>query len=129
MPKLNRMPATRVVANAAALDLLGAGESLVLRFAPDEAWISPPLNEISKVLAKDSYAIIIADSGYAGVWLATDEALDFLERNCEWEIPAERPAFAQGAVAGVPTKLWLEPERVLFLVPAPYATDFEERLA
>jgi len=32
-------------------------------------------------------------------------------------------------VAGVPTKLWLEPERVLFLVPTPYAADFEERMS
>jgi len=129
VPKLNRIPATRVVAKAAALDSLEAGESLVLRFAPDEAWISPPLTDVSKLEAGDPHGIIIADSGYSGVWLAADEALSFLERNCEWDIPAKRPAFAQGAVAGVPAKLWLESERVLFLVPTPYATDFEERMS
>jgi len=42
-------------------------------------------------------------------------ALDFLERSCEWELPRARPAFAQGMVAGLPLKLWFEPERVLLI--------------
>jgi hypothetical protein len=43
-------------------------------------------------------------------------------------VPNGRPAFAQGAVAGIPTKLWLEDDQVLFIVPAPYAADFAERM-
>ena len=39
-----------------------------------------------------------------------------------------RPAFAQGAVAHVATKLWFEENRVLIVVPSPMAPDFEEHL-
>ena len=59
--------------------------------------------------------------------MAAEEALAFLERACEWALPQQRPAFAQGAVAGVPVKLWLEGDQVLFVVPSPYVHDFEER--
>lgn len=127
MPALNRLPATRIVASPAALDAATwPAECLTLRFAPDELWVSPP---VENPALSDPHAIIIADSGFAGVWLAAPAALDFLERACEWELPGERPAFAQGAVAGIPAKLWLEPDRVLFIVPAPYAAEFEERMA
>jgi len=38
-----------------------------------------------------------------------------------------RVGIAQGTVAGVPIKLWLEDERILFVVPVPYVHDFEAR--
>lgn len=126
MPEFNRIPAIRIVATPAALAAATwPSEALVLRFAPDEVLVTPPPEQVS---VADPHAIVIAEGGYAALWLATEEALDFLERVCEWELPRERPAFAQGAVAGIPTKLWLETDRVLFIVPAPYAADFEERL-
>jgi hypothetical protein len=127
MPELKRLPATRIVASPTALDAAQwPAESLVLRLAPDELLIIPAL---AQVTLADPHAIIIAEGGYAGVWLPAADALDFLERACEWEIPAQRPAFAQGAVAGIPAKLWLEAERVLIITPAPYAAEFEERMA
>jgi hypothetical protein len=130
VPAFERLLATRLVANPAALDSLTWPEnSLVLRFAADEVLVAPPLDTAAELLALDPHAIIIAEAGYAGLWLPEAEALAFLERSCEWELPQQRPAFAQGAVAGIPTKLWLGPKRVLFLIPAPYAADFEERLA
>ena len=126
MPALNRLPATRIVATPVTLDeIIWPEEALVLRFAPDEVLVMPPLGAVP---VRDPHAIIIADGGFAGVWLTAGEALAFLERACEWEIPGERPAFAQGSVAGIATKIWLEDERVLFMVQAPYAHDFEERL-
>jgi hypothetical protein len=126
VPVLNRISATRIVATPAALDAATwPAEALVLRFAPDEVFITPPAEQVSLT---DPHTIVIAEGGYAGLWLSATEALDFLERACEWELPSERPAFAQGAVAGIPAKLWLETERVLFIIPAPYAADFEERL-
>ena len=126
MPVLKRLPATRIVATPVALDeVVWPEEALVLRFAPDEVLVMPPLGSVP---VSDSHAIIIAEGGFAGVWLTAAEALAFLERACEWEIPNERPTFAQGAVAGIATKIWLEEERVLFVVPAPYAHDFEERV-
>lgn len=127
MLNLNRMAVTHIVAAPAALDEASwAADTLVLRLAADEALILPPVDELSLA---DPHAIVVPDSGYAGAWVAADEALAFLERTCEWEVPSQRPAFAQGAVAGIATKLWLEAERVLFLVPAPFVNDFAERFA
>ena len=38
------------------------------------------------------------------------------------------PAFAQGAVADIPVKLWFEDDEVLIITPAPLAADLAERL-
>lgn len=129
MPALKRIAATRIVAKPNALDSADIPQSsLALRFAADELFVTPPLQDESIILDHDPHAIIISEGGFAGTWLAIAEASDFLQRNCLWELPNGRPAFAQGAVAGIPTKLWLEEDQVLFIVPAPYAVDFAERL-
>ena len=129
MPALKRIAGTRIVAKPAALEAADIPQSsLTLRFAVDELFVTPPLQDESAITAHDPHAIIIAEGGLAGTWLDADEAHTFLQRNCEWELPNGRPAFAQGAVAGIPTKLWLEADRVLFIIPAPYAAEFAERM-
>ena len=126
MPALNRIPITHIVATPTALDAVQLPDGrLSFRIAADELLITPPAPDTT---VDDPHAIVVPDSGFAGVWLPADEALKFLERECEWELPHERPAFAQGAVAGIATKLWLEHDRVLIIVPAPFAADFEERM-
>lgn len=126
MRALDRFPATRVVAKPAALDAYAWPKgALVLRTAPDEVLA---LTAEKIAFAGDEHAIVERDDGFAGAWVPSKEALAFLESACEWEPPAARPAFAQGAVAGLPAKLFFETERVLFLVPAPYAADLQERL-
>lgn len=125
MLKLERLTATRIVATPTALDAItGMEDTLILRLAPDEALILPPVNDMR---LSDPHAIIVAEGGFAGAWVATEAALNLLEHTCEWALPGHRPAFAQGAVAGIPVKLWLAEERVLFIVPVPYLYDFEER--
>jgi hypothetical protein len=127
VPALERMTATRIVATPAALDAaVWPAAALALRFASDEVFVTA---EIAANFINDLHAIVVSETGFVAVWLPTDEAIDFLERSCEWELPHERPAFAQGMVAGLPLKLWFEAERVLFIVPAPFAADLEERLA
>ena len=129
MPALKRIAGTRIVARPAALDAADIPQSsLALRFAPDELFVTPPLQDETAVTAHDPHAIVIAEGGFAGTWLDAGEAYDFLQRNCEWELSNGRPTFAQGAVAGIPTKLWLETDRVLFIVPAPYAVEFAQRM-
>lgn len=129
MPVLEPMIATRIVATPAALDAVAwPAVAVVLRVAPDEVIVLADVGQ-DLILPYDLHAIVVAETGLASVWLATAEALDFLERACEWELPRQRPAFAQGAVAGLPLKLWFETGRVLFIVPAPFAADLEERLA
>jgi hypothetical protein len=122
--ELKRTPATRVVATAAALDAAAWPiDALVLRVAPDEALVMPPV----AVQLADPHAIVLPEGNFATAWVEAQEALDFLEQTCEWALPATRPAFAQGAVAGIPVKLWLEKERVLLVTPAPFGADLQER--
>lgn len=126
MHVLNRIVGTRIVATPAALDSAQwPGEALVFRLAPDDVFVTAP---VTAAAIADAHAIVSAEGGFAGIWLPTAEALDFLERTCEWELPHTRPAFAQGMVAGLAVKLWLEEDRVLFVVPAPFATELAERM-
>ena len=127
MPGLEYIPMTHIVATPAALDAtVWPDNAHVLRVAQDEALVFPPIPDLA---LDDPYAIVVEDGGYVSVWLPMDVALAFLERACEWAPPALRPAFAQGMVAGIPVKVWFETERVLFITPAPYAHDFQERLS
>ena len=125
MPVFERVHTTRIVATPAALDAARwpAGH-IALRTAADEVLITPPLAE-PKVA--DEHAIVLADSSFCGGWIAAALALTVLERECEWELPRARPAFAQGMVAGLPLKLWFESERVLVLVAGPFAHELAER--
>ena len=119
-----RIPGTRIVATPAVLDAATwpAG-ALALRIAPDEVFVT---GTVAADAVADPYAIVVADAGFAGTWLEMAQGLDFLERHCEWRLPDQRPAFAQGMVAGLPMKLWFEPDRVLLLVPAPYLSELAE---
>lgn len=125
MPVFERVHTTRIVATPAALDAARwpAGH-IALRTAADEVLITPPLAE-PKVA--DEHAIVLADSSFFGGWIEAALALTVLERECEWELPRARPAFAQGMVAGLPLKLWFESERVLVLVAGPFAHELAER--
>ncbi len=122
------LTATRVAATCAALDSASwpAG-AIVLRTAPDEAIVLVPTKDIEPGLIADPHAIVEIESSLCGIWLDADDAHDLLERECDWETPSARPAFAQGAVAGLPVKLWFEHDRVLFVVSAVFANDFMER--
>ena len=94
MPALERLRGLRVVADPAALD--GArwhGDGVtVLRFAPDDAFAI----DADDVDVDDEHAIIEPEAGFAGAWLGLDEVVGHLE----WSVPTERPALAQGSVAG-----------------------------
>ena len=123
---LQRISGTRIVATPAALDSATLpADALVMRFAADEAFVTA--NVAADAIA-DPYAIVVADSSFVGTWAKNDQALDFLQRTCEWRLPAQRPAFAQGMVAGLPMKLWFAEDEVLLMVAAPYASDLLERM-
>lgn len=127
---VERLCGTRIVARPTALDALGADEQAIfMRLAADELLIIGEAPEVAKVVViDDPHAIITNETGFAGVWWSAGEALEFLARACEWELPKARPAFAQGMVAGLPVKLWLESDRVLFVTAAPFAADLAERM-
>ena len=126
MPALERFTGTRVVAAAAAIDAVTWPEgALVFRLAPDEALVTAA---VTAAVIDDPHAIVERETGFASVWLDHVTAIDVLERECDWELPQGRPAFAQGIVAGLPVKLWFERDRVLFIVASPFAVDLAERL-
>jgi len=139
VPALEPLVCTRIVATVAALEATRwPTGSIALRVAPDEVLIvkngvadraepaEPSL--VSLVGAADPHAIIEGDAGWRGAWVPSDQALAFVERGCRWEPPRTRPAFAQGALADLPVKIWFEQDRVLFIVAAPFAADLEARL-
>ena len=125
MPVLNRIQGTRIASTPAAIDTaqFPAG-AIALRFAADEVFVTAAVAP-SAVYAHDPHAIVEPDAGFVGAWVSAAEANTLLAQHCEWALPRHRPAFAQGAVAGLAMKLWFEAERVLLLVPAPFATDLE----
>ncbi len=125
MQELSRMLATRIVAEPSALDAIEvADDVIVMRTSADELLIFPP----QSLEINDEHAIIIEDGSFSGGWFVMEEALTFLLHNTEWELPVGRPAFAQGNVAGIATKLHFEEDRVLIIVPAPYAWEMEDRM-
>jgi hypothetical protein len=126
VPELERVPLTHVVASPDALDsAVWPAGAIVMWVAPDE--VLAISSERPKV-SGDPYAIQMQDYGYAGLWLDQVAALDFFSRSCEWKLPEERPAFRQGAVAGLPAKIWFDRDRVLLMVPAVYAEELKERM-
>ncbi len=117
---------TRIVSTPAALDTADIpAEVIVLRTAPDEALV---LADSSTISVDDPHAIIVDDTGWHGAWMSWDQAIPFLQANCAWELPAERPSMAQGRVADAPAKLWLEDDRMLIVVPHVMARDVADRM-
>lgn len=123
MPALDRLRGIRVVADPTSLDrAIWAGEGItVLRFAPDDAFAVGATG----VDIDDEHAIVEDEVGFVGAWLDPAE----VEPHLEWPLPAERPALAQGSIAGVPAKLWLRDDGAAFLVTAAaYADELTSRL-
>jgi hypothetical protein len=120
---LEPLPGLRVVADPAALDAARwhGGTVTVLRSAPDDAFaIGADAVEVG-----DEHAIIESEAGFSGTWLDIDDVAHHLE----WSLPDERPALAQGSIAGVPAKLWLPDDGpALLLTATAYALELAGRL-
>ena len=125
MRALEAMPGLRVVATPEALDgALWSEDAIVLRFAPDDAFAIG----MSDVALADDDAIVEFETGFVGTWLTSDELREHVQPHIEWPLPAARPGLAQGLIAGVPAKLWLEDDRALLLCAAAYAHELTGRL-
>jgi hypothetical protein len=129
---LERLTGTRIVSTPEVIDsTVWPRDVRVFRLAPDEVFVDAA---IDPAWIDDADAIVVRETGFSGVWMERSAAIDFLQRECDWELPGmgqwgnEVPAFAQGLVAGLPVKVWFEADRVLFFVASPLAQDFAERL-
>ncbi len=129
MRAFETLPGLRVVAAPEALDGAPQREgTIVLRFAPDDAFALGTSDVALADDLADEHAIVEPETGFVGTWLASDELGELVETHIEWPLPAARPALAQGLIAGVPAKLWLEDDRALLLCAAAYAHELTERL-
>jgi hypothetical protein len=123
VPVLEPLRGLRVVADPAALDAARweGVDVTVLRFAADDAFGI----DARSVEVDDPDAIVESEVGYVAGWLPIDDLLGHVE----WALPTDRPALAQGSVAGVPAKLWLvEGDEGLLLTAAAYADELGRRL-
>ena len=128
MPALEPLTGLRVVADPAALDSAvwdpAPGRTdppVVLRFAPDEAFAIGACG----VTIDDPDAIVEDERGYVGAWCS----FDAIRAQTEWAPHSDRPALAQGSVAGVPAKVWLPDDGdVLLVVTSAHADGLAERL-
>jgi hypothetical protein len=123
VPALEPLHGLRVVAEPAALDAArwSGDDVTVLRFAPDDAFALGARS----VEVDDEHAIAVAETGFVGAWLR----IEAIAGRLEWALPAERPALAQGSIAGVPAKLWLpDAWTALLLTAAAYRDELETRL-
>jgi hypothetical protein len=125
---LEPLDGLRVVAEPSALDAAswsGEGQVIVLRIAPDEALAIGATG----VDVDDEHAIVEPEPGFSGARL--DRAgLESVLAHVEFRLPSERPALAQGKVAGVPAKLQLDGEGdgALLVIQTAYAADLAARL-
>jgi hypothetical protein len=115
-----------VIAQPAALDAAawssaGGSPVTVLRVAPDEAIGLGA----TAVAVGDDHAVVAEEQGLVAARCGIGEIM----ARIEWHLPAERPALVQGAVAGVPARLWLtDADHVLLVTWAAYAHDLADRL-
>lgn len=119
------IPALRVVASPQDLDdLTWTDDIAALRLAPDELL----LVGAATVQIAGEHVIVVDEAGFAGWWLTPDELTVAVVPHVDWPLPTNRPALAQGLVAGVPAKLWLAEDRALLLCAAAYAHELTDRL-
>lgn len=131
---LERLIGTRVVSTEKALDAMlsdpgwPTGQE-TLRFAFDELLTFGPLDE-QWIKGRDPHAIVTEEASFFGLRVSPEQGARLLESHCEWAPPPSdrRPGQAQGAVAGVPTKILFGETDWLLVVQSPYLADFEERV-
>ena len=122
---LRPVRATRVVAAADTVDAaVTAPGAIVLRLAADEALVLGH----GAVTVTDPHGLVCSDNGWSAATLTWFEFDRVVAPHVEWHLPVDRPAFAQGRVAGVPAKLWLETDRVLLVTATAHADELAERL-
>jgi hypothetical protein len=93
----------RVIAEPEALDaVITAGE--IVRISPDDAFI---IGGGEPVVANDPHAIVTPETGFDAAELPHDVLTSIADEHIEWPLPRQRPALAQGQIAGVPAKLLL----------------------
>jgi hypothetical protein len=130
VPALKRIAATRIVATPQALDAADIPQSsLALRFAPDELFVSPPLqDEVGHPGPRSHTPSSSARAALPGRGCPRRPPPSFWRTiafgKCQTAVP---PLPRVRSRASPPSSGW-KTTRVLFIVPAPYAADFAVRM-
>lgn len=125
MLALETVPGIRVAASPETLDRASWSEgTIVLRLAPDDLLAIGA----AQVDVRDEHVISVPETGFVGMWLTREQLGHWVMPHIEWSLPEARPALAQGLIAGVPAKLWLDGDRALLLCAAAYAHELADRL-
>jgi hypothetical protein len=119
--------------DAAQHDKAGASsiaECLIIQIAQDE-WLVVGTDNTDLIVVDDRHAIVESDHGWVGAYLDAAAFRDLVSHHVEWLLPEARPALAQGQIAGVPCKLYLEDddEGALLICLAALAHELEERVS
>lgn len=116
----------RVVAASTAIDAASWPEgSVVLRLAPDDVFL---VGE-GDIEIGDPHAIVENDGGFCYLRTTEEQATRLIAQAASWQLPEERPCFAQGMVAGLPLKVWLTDGNAWLITPTPFAAELEGRLS
>lgn len=125
------------LATRVALDALPRGIGVVLRIAPDEAWLLGPRNERSRLVASATSWMAGADpgglvvdqtDGWTVLAVRGSSGVELYGRLSVAPVPGGRPALVQGALAGVPGKALFTNEALHLMVPAPVGHHLEARI-
>ncbi|MGB1505991.1 MAG: hypothetical protein ACPHIC_04155 [Acidimicrobiales bacterium] len=115
--------AVRVVAVPEALDAATwPADATEMRLAPDEVL----LLDVLDATAPEPHAIVFPDTGWVRFTLSPDVGAQLFEGAATWPPPSL--GFGQGAIAGIPAKVFVEADCWSVVVPAGLASDFEDRL-
>jgi hypothetical protein len=126
VPAAEILRGRRIVATPAAIDSAGwPDDAVVLRIAPDDVLVvgDGPID------VSDPDSIVEPDTGWCALWMSEERALKILSHQAAWRPPPDRPVLAQGMVAGLAAKVYLDGARSMIIVAAPFAAELEERLS
>jgi hypothetical protein len=107
------------------------------RIAPDELWLVGPAGAAAEVMAHANGYLSGAGSfglamdvtdGWSVLTVKGDGTMQVWARFSENQIPAERPAFVQGAVAAVATRAIVFDAVIHFMCPAPLRHHLPQRI-
>lgn len=125
MPDFEILRGYRVASSASDIDAVASATSgVALRFAPDDLFVVG--DEVPVTAAP--FAIVEEEVGFVGMWLTSQQFAAQVAPHIDWLVPVDRPALAQGLVAGVPAKVWLTDDRVLLITNGAYAHELGERI-
>jgi hypothetical protein len=129
-----KLSVIRVLADDWQRKLVDVAGSVTCGVASDEVLLLCEPNRATSVAESvrsslaDGTTLTLDDSdSFACWWLAGDRVDDALARLSEIRLPADRPSFFQGLVAGVPAKVMLEAESALVLVSSSLSHHFRVR--